>query len=296
MKKLLIIIAFWMISLGMQGGIMVEQIVDFSNESSELTPVARIQLADLVAYSQDYIVEKIDIASLCQSGQVDYHTMKMARSRSMAVYDFLSNQLPGDDRTYEVRLDEGGKIRNQYGVNCVIITAYFLEKGAEPMTQAERVLFPEEFPDVLPASMTLREVKGERRYTLDQIHFEGNSAWVKEESEPNLEEIAAYLHNHPEMHIKLVGHVNGRFGKSYLKKAARSNPERKVYRNAKELSLARAETVMQFLINDGIDASRIQCEGKGGQDRIYKKPENELQNEANRRLEIIFLEAIPVTE
>jgi flagellar motor protein MotB len=91
------------------------------------------------------------------------------------------------------------------------------------------------------------------------------------------------------LRIELEGHVNGHMGRRYLKLAAKTNPERKAYKNGKELSLARAETVRDYLVSYGINADRIVCIGKGGTEKRFKRPKNSRENEANRRIEINIL-------
>jgi outer membrane protein OmpA-like peptidoglycan-associated protein len=54
----------------------------------------------------------------------------------------------------------------------------------------------------------------------------------------------------------------------------------------KKLSKDRAKAVNDYLINKGIDASRLSYKGYGNSKMIYKNPMNEKQNEENRRVEI----------
>lgn len=282
----------------------VERVIGFEDEATDLSAEALDAIATFDRFVATHTLEKVDITSLCAPGEVSFHELQLSKKRSLRVYEALTRYFPDEHPgTYEMRyasMDERRPIGE--ASNCVIITAYLIKKKVPDLEFPTQELFPEEFPDFEPPSSMAaahpaisgrkrkREEAGERRFTLNNIYFEGNSALYKEESEPTLEEVTTYLKQHPELNIRLEGHVNGRVGWLYLRRAGKTNPERKVYKNAKHLSLARAESIRDYLVEHGIDPARIQCEGKGGSERIYKRPRNREENEANRRIEIILFE------
>jgi OmpA-OmpF porin, OOP family len=71
-----------------------------------------------------------------------------------------------------------------------------------------------------------------------------------------------------------VGHVNA--------------PDMKNIRQLKKLSQERAEAVKKYLVEKGIESNRISCTGAGNSQMKYRKPMTEMQNEENRRVEIII--------
>ncbi len=291
MRKVLSILCLALLSTSSLAAIKMERMVDFGENSTELSLEARKTLGEFFALSDDFIVEKVDISSLCEAGELDYYTMKLAQDRSMVVYDFLTQKLPENQSVFEIKMQPfNGNDEGHAKADCVRITAYFVEKEGPFLVDPPRALFPEEFKEeTLPASMTARKNGDEMRFTLNNILFEGNSAIYLDESESTLLDVAQYLLDHPEYDILLEGHVNGHMGKKYLKRAAKSNPEKVAYKNGKHLSLARAESIRDFLVMQGVSEDRITCEGKGGTDKIYKDPKNRKENEANRRIEIILI-------
>lgn len=304
MKRLLLVLLVCSLTLTSHAVMKVERVIGFAEEGVELSAEALDAIASFDRFAATHNVEKIDITSLCAPGEVSFHELQLSKQRSMRVYEALTRYFPDEQPgTYEMRfapMDEHRPVGE--ASNCVIITAYLVKKEAPELEFPTQELFPEEFPDFEPPSSMAaahpaisgrkrkNEEAGERRFTLNNIYFEGNSALYKEESEPTLEEVTAYLKQHPQLNIRLEGHVNGNVGWLYLRRAGKTNPERKAYKNAKHLSLARAESIREYLVDHGIDSARIECVGKGGSERIYKKPRNRKENEANRRIEIILFE------
>ena len=101
------------------------------------------------------------------------------------------------------------------------------------------------------------------------IRFEIASSKIKgENSFLLLNEIIDALKNRPKIHIEIIGHTD---------KTGTDN-----YNNM--LSLERAKSVKKYLINAGINISRIKTKGMGEQ---QPKSDNPLDN---RRVEIVFSE------
>ncbi|MBN1522981.1 MAG: OmpA family protein [Spirochaetales bacterium] len=104
--------------------------------------------------------------------------------------------------------------------------------------------------------------------TFTNIVFYPDSAGIKEESTPVLEEIARFLAENPEVTIELRGYTN-----------ALGSPDQE-----QELSRARAEAVKTFMLKKGIAGFRIITVGYGS---IFS--ESGTIQEANRRVEIKIL-------
>lgn len=284
--------------------VRVQRVIGFEEDKSVLSAEALDAIRSLSTVAEGYFVEKVDITSLCEPGEVTYHELQLSKERSLKVYEELVTYFPDPGNgTYEMRYSPATVHPDEHPPSdCVIVTVYLVKEEAPELEFPTQELFPEEFPDFEPpTSMAAahpaisgrkkkKDEAGARRFTLNNVYFEGNSALYKEESEPTLEEVTMYLKQHPQLNIRLEGHVNGKMGWFYLRRAGKTNPERKAYKNAKHLSLARAESIREYLVDHGVDPARIECVGKGGSERIYKKPRNRKENEANRRIEIILFE------
>jgi outer membrane protein OmpA-like peptidoglycan-associated protein len=105
------------------------------------------------------------------------------------------------------------------------------------------------------------------------IYFDVNSDKVKPQSAGTLKEIAAVLTENPGLRIKIVGYTD-----------ADGDDAANL-----DLSKRRAAAVKQALTNSyGIDASRMETDGKGEKDPIAKN-DNSTNKALNRRVEFIKL-------
>lgn len=121
----------------------------------------------------------------------------------------------------------------------------------------------------------LQRVKRGDYVEMPGVKFFHNSAIFTAESERELKELVAMLQENPDYHIRLHGHTNGKQARDIVSIGASGDlfkpdvSNAKFHTSAKELSLLRAELVKTYLINNGIDASRITTKGEGGAQMIY---------------------------
>lgn len=108
---------------------------------------------------------------------------------------------------------------------------------------------------------------------IDEIYFAAGLPTILEESLPKLNRLRDFLLVNPSVHIEIQGHVNGDGKKSI---------------RAKKLSKKRAKSILQYLYKSGISSNRLSAIGFGFTRPVYEHPENEVQKEANRRVEILI--------
>jgi len=108
---------------------------------------------------------------------------------------------------------------------------------------------------------------------IDEIYFAAGMAIILEESAPKLNRLRDFLLVNPTVHIEIQGHVNGD-GKKLMK--------------SKRLSKKRAKSVLIYLINAGISKDRLSARGFGFTNPVYAHPKNEMEKEANRRVEVLI--------
>ncbi len=115
----------------------------------------------------------------------------------------------------------------------------------------------------------LVKLDGDRILILDKVYFETDSAQIKQESLPLLDEVASTLINHPELlHIQVQGHTDSRGAEDYNL----------------DLSSRRAEAVRYYLVTQGVSESRLTAQGYG-ESVPLAKDENEKAWAMNRRVE-----------
>ncbi len=109
---------------------------------------------------------------------------------------------------------------------------------------------------------------------LEKIHFRYNSAELLEQSHGILRAVAMTLETNPDIaHIEVQGHTDERGTRAFNL----------------DLSQRRAETVVTFLMAEGIASKRLTPKGYG-EDKPKKRGHNERAWAANRRVEFIIRE------
>ena len=105
----------------------------------------------------------------------------------------------------------------------------------------------------------------------NDISFDTNSAALKPELRSVLESFATGLRENPGLLVKTVGHTDSRGGDHI------NNP----------LSLSRADSVRDFLVDRGVASNRIEVDGRGAREPIASN-DNDAGRAKNRRVEIFL--------
>ncbi len=116
--------------------------------------------------------------------------------------------------------------------------------------------------------------KGDK-LVLNNILFQANSTSLISRSKTELASLAYLLKNNPNLTIEIDGHVN--------------DPGEKNSENNQKLSEGRAKAIYDYLIKNGIDASRLSYKGFGNTQMIFPKAKTEMEMKVNRRVEILIL-------
>jgi outer membrane protein OmpA-like peptidoglycan-associated protein len=133
---------------------------------------------------------------------------------------------------------------------------------AEATTHYERV-------ELKPLSVGLKT-------SIEDITFLGDETQLYHKSTPALEELVQFLTVNPSVKICIIGHANCPVNEDKKNSDA-------YYRRASE---KRAESVVEYLVQHGIDATRLSTRGMGNKQMLYPDPQTEWQVSANRRIEI----------
>jgi outer membrane protein OmpA-like peptidoglycan-associated protein len=106
---------------------------------------------------------------------------------------------------------------------------------------------------------------------LEDINFIGGLAVIAEESLSKLKRLKDFLLLNPSISIEIQGHVNEEGSNSI---------------NSQRLSKKRAQKIMKYLIQNGINSNRLSAVGFGNSRPLFESPIDDNQREANRRVEI----------
>lgn len=114
------------------------------------------------------------------------------------------------------------------------------------------------------------------------IFFEFDKATIREESFPVLDSIALYLSENSYLKIEIQNHSDGRGSEKY----------------SRRLTVSRARSVRDYLINKGVSEERLKAQGYEGTKPIIamseilkmkSKEEQEVAHQRNRRTEFVVI-------
>lgn len=110
----------------------------------------------------------------------------------------------------------------------------------------------------------------------NNVRFFRNSAILEAESQSELDGLVALMNENKKYKIKIHGHSNGNGSRDIITMGTSQNyfaldaaANKRESATAKKLTEYRAEVVRDYLVSQGIDASRITTKGEGGKMMIY---------------------------
>ena len=164
---------------------------------------------------------------------------------------------------YASRVTDGRQPKCQVPVLDALMTAIYEPDVKTPLekTEAEKVL-EETLQEQLSGEKTVLAI-------LSKVYFDSDSAELKPEAAEWLTKSLTVLLKSPSQKIILKGHTDSTNTEAYNL----------------ELSLRRAQTVMEWLIGNGVDASRMAAKGYG-EFRPVADTSTEEGRAINRRVEI----------
>jgi outer membrane protein OmpA-like peptidoglycan-associated protein len=131
----------------------------------------------------------------------------------------------------------------------------------------------------ITVKLELNHIQVGQNVVFENILFFGNSARYLPECKPVLESIATTMKRNPRMEIEIQGHVNCPTGWSDCDDKTEFNIQ---------LSLGRAKSVYDFLVEAGISPDRLTYKGFGATQMIYPNARSEEKMAKNRRVEIVI--------
>lgn len=117
----------------------------------------------------------------------------------------------------------------------------------------------------------LLPIKTDDQIELEGLQFESESDVLIESATNKLRRLRDFLALNKDVEIEVIGHVHKEGRNSW---------------KAKRLSKKRAKKVKSFLVDSGIEGNRITTSGLGNAEMKFPEPENDMQIQANRRVEI----------
>jgi len=201
-------------------------------------------------------ISSINISGYCNEiGGNDYN-IKLSEERAHYIYQIIRK-----DTSLNIIVDGLGEIPNVNNENI-----------DEQLTNNRKVMITYTFNNIaddLPVSL-IDIVEGEKMILKDIMFVRGSTEYMPG-SIPTLQKLLTDLKQHKKYHIQIQGHIFDIH-----------NYEKNIPIDERILMLSenRAKTVYNYLVDNGIDSSRLSFIGLQGKYPLYKEPEDD------RRVEI----------
>ncbi len=118
----------------------------------------------------------------------------------------------------------------------------------------------------------LRQIRPGEKVVLKNVFFDFDSHKLLDESKAELQNLAQFLRDNPEVKVRITGHTDNTGKSSYNM----------------ELSQNRARAVANYLLNEGIAMNRVSYKGMGSSEPIARNDTEEGRAQ-NRRTELIIV-------
>jgi len=173
--------------------------------------------------------------------------------------------------------DKDGAFQLKVSVNTEVhrFPEYLLWAFAKDYYIADTIIASKDVQNLekKPFNLKMFKLKKGNSNFLPKILFEPNDQQFTPESMRNLERIQRLLQQNPNLEIVLEGHSNGFYPSTEVDK---------------DLSEGRAEVVRKWLIDNGIESTRLSSRGFGSEKMLYPMAQDEFEESMNRRVEIFI--------
>ncbi|MCK9255092.1 MAG: OmpA family protein [Bacteroidales bacterium] len=187
--------------------------------------------------------------------------------------------------SFENRNDKTDRGIKEHRKSEIIIT-YTNQEQTKTYTYQDTISFAKELDndtkDTDLSNIKAKDLEIGKTFNIKNINFEGGTPNFLPSADKPLQELSSLMRENPNLKIDIVGHI-----------CCHNSNETDGYdftNNTYTLSKNRAEAVYNFLIKQGIDASRMSFRGVGSSQRLYPYERSAWEQEQNRRVEIIVVE------
>jgi outer membrane protein OmpA-like peptidoglycan-associated protein len=245
-------------------------VVHFDFNQSILLPEERVAIDQRVGRFA-FRISSIGLSGHCDSIGGDRYNDSLSRQRIAAVRQYLHSKGVTDTLF---------KILQPYGRRRPLN-----DNGDEEKRSRNRrvmILFSLQPPALSPLRKAMLDTAGivGRNIVLTNVLFYGDMHRPLPMSFRALQELDSVMKEHPHLRIEIQGYVccGGEDFDGYDIESKKG-----------DLSVQRAKTVYAWLIDHGVDSTRMSYKGFGGRNKIFPQELNETQRTVNRRVEIKVL-------
>jgi outer membrane protein OmpA-like peptidoglycan-associated protein len=254
-------------------------IILFEFDKSAITDSCKGQLKNLVKELKTSAWANIELYGHCDSSGSSAYNNRLSIKRVEAVHQFLLS---------EGIIDSVIILKKGYGENKPLNENASKEQRSlnrrVEIIVNESIILYKKFEKTVTVEQVLSGAKlnSGDKISLKNINFIGGYHYFVNESLPTLNELLTVMRKNSKMVIRVEGHIC--CGSADEADGVDMGTE------LKNLSVARAMAVKEFLVNNGIEANRISHAGFGHSRPLYPYPEKTSEEElANRRVEVVII-------
>ena len=215
---------------------------------------------------QAQLIKPLDETNIIVS-VIDLETLEPLKNAEVLIYDDEDNEIAAINTGINGKSQQIVISNIEYDIQANLVDFESDSKTVEAVG------------DMIEVELKLKKIEKlivDREISLSNILFDFDKASIRPEAAFKLDKIVETLKKYPDLVIKIESHTD------------RRGPE--IYNQ--NLSQARAQNTMEYLIEKGIDESRLSAEGKGESDPLVDCSGGctENEHEKNRRSKFIIVE------
>lgn len=196
------------------------------------------------------LVLKIDLEGIVKEKIFNDPTNPNSGVESLAPLMGASVQISSADTAFTLGSDIDGTFYAVLDTNTVYYfkaskSGYFITLDT---LSTVGIVLNEQHPDTtLSKELVLEKIFTNQEIVLDDIYYDLDKAFIRDDAKPTLNQLVDLLKRNPSINIQLSSHTDCQGGTGYNEK----------------LSQRRAESAVQYLIQNGIDPVRLTARGYG---------------------------------
>ena len=242
--------------------------VYFETDKFEIPSTEHNRLLLFLSQIEDLDIDKISIYGFCDDRGSDNYNLVLSQNRANAIKEvFSSNEF---DESKITNVDGKGEILLKIVHENSLEKIRGLNRKVEIIVSPEFPPKPKEEEKLLAAEKLNGELKVGDKVIIEDLLFKTGYSYLTKESKQILEDIAKVLVKRDDFYFTIQGHVCCTPGE-------RDAVDRKTRK--RNLSVARAKTVYEFLVKKGVKRSRMKYVGLrrkfplGGEPKLDRRVE-----------------------
>ncbi len=243
--------------------------VYFETDKYDVVSTEENRLLLFISKLDEVDIDKIEIYGFCDDRGSENYNLTLSQNRANAIKTIFSNNELDEDKISNVdgkgeillkivQEEDIVKIRGlNRKVEIIVHPKPKIERLAEKIKPQTDTLVKPRIDSLKTEAKSLKNiadgtVKVGDKIKLDKIYFKTGYSYLVKESKPVLKEIASILAENKDIYFTIQGHV-------CCTKNSRDAVDRKT--NKRNLSLARAKYIYDYLAKKGIDKKRMRYVG-----------------------------------